>query len=30
MSAHVYVEGLPTSITEEDLTTLFYCVEAGS
>ena len=23
MSAHVYVEGLPTSVTEEDLTTLF-------
>jgi RNA recognition motif-containing protein len=23
MSAHVYVEGLPTSATEEDLTTLF-------
>jgi len=23
MSAHVYVEGLPTSTTEEDLTTLF-------
>ena len=23
MSAHVYVEGLPTSTTEEDLTSLF-------
>src|SRR5688572_29830816 len=23
MSAHVYVEGLPSSVTEEDLTTLF-------
>ena len=23
MSAHIYVEGLPTSVTEEDLTTLF-------